>query len=254
MTDGVAAGARIRLLARRPGAHVPDGARRTSSGARRIAPADLLRSLLAAVALFAVLRLFVVQVYGIRSGSMRDTLRVGDVVVANNTVFGAAIPFTSWRLPALRQPAHGDVVVYRPAGYSPAQDHIKRIIGVPGDTVRMIRGIVYRNGTALAEPRAQAATRPDVPLPGDGPYNFQWQLNALPADADRGSYAPTRDTWGPLIVPPGHYLMLGDDRGHSVDTRHTGFVPRGEIRAKVLAIHWSSGPDGVRWSRIGKRP
>jgi signal peptidase I len=222
--------------------------------AKRLSARDGIRSLAAAVVLFAVLRLSVVQVYGIRSGSMQNTLRVGDYVVANNTLFGAQIPFTSRRTPAMRQPRAGEVVVYRPAGYSPVQDHIKRIIGAPGDTVQMVRGTVYRNGRALPEPYAEPATEPDVPLPAEGPYNFQWQLGALPQSVDRAGYAPTRDGWGPLIVPADHFLMLGDDRDNSVDTRHTGFIRRGEIRGKVLVVHWSSGADGIHWGRIGIRP
>jgi signal peptidase I len=227
---------------------------RAPAEAERIAAREWVRSLAGAVVLFAVLRLFVVQVYDIRSGSMQETLQVGDYVVANNTLFGIQIPFTSRRTPALRQPRAGEVVVYRPAGYSPVQDHIKRIVGVPGDTVQMVGGRVYRNGRPLREPYARQATEADVPLPAEGPYNFRWQLDALAPRADRAGYAPTRDNWGPLVVPAGRYLMLGDDRDNSVDTRHTGFVPRGEIRGKVLAIHWSSAADGVRWNRIGKRP
>lgn len=206
-----------------------------------------MRGVAAAVLLFSVLRLFVVQVYGINSGSMQPTLGVGDYVVASNTVFGAPIPFTSLHLPALRQPRAGDVVVYRPAGYTPVQDHIKRIIGVPGDTVQMIRGTVFRNGRALREPYARRSTKPALPLPVQGPYNFQWQMDALAGTGDRAAYAPTPDDWGPLVVPAGRYLMLGDDRGGSVDSRHTGFVPRGEIRGRVLAVHGSAD-----WSRIGR--
>jgi len=217
--------------------------------ANRTGVRELARSLAGAVLLFAFLRAFVVQVYGISSGSMQPTLRVGDYVVTNNTLFGAPIPFTPRRLPALREPRAGDVVVYRPAGYDPVEDHIKRIIGQPGDTIQMVRGTVYRNGTAVREPYARVAADPDPPLPATGPYNFQWQLGALPTGIDRAAYGPTRDSWGPLIVPAGRYLMLGDDRGGSIDSRHTGFVPRGEIRGKVLAIHWSS-----QWSRIGRRP
>jgi signal peptidase I len=206
-----------------------------------------------AVLLFAFLRGLVVQVYGIQSGSMQPTLLAGDYVIVNNTLFGAAIPFMARRLPEVRPPRAGDVVVYRPAGYVPVRDHIKRIIGAPGDTVGMLHGVVYRNGARLREPYAKPADAVDVPLPPRGPYDFQWQLDAMPRSADRDNYAPTRDNWGPLVVPRGHYLLLGDDRGHSIDTRHTGFVPRSEIRGKVLAVHWSSGVRGVRWSRIGNR-
>jgi signal peptidase I len=221
---------------------------------RRSSWREWVQTVAGAVLLFAFLRGLVVQVYGIQSGSMQPTLLAGDYVIVNNTLFGADLPFISRTLPALRAPRAGDVVVYRPAGYDPVRDHIKRIIGGPGDTVQMLRGVVYRNGTRLREPYAKPADTEDMPLPARGPYNFQWQLGAMPRSADQENYAPTRDNWGPLVVPGGHYLLLGDDRGHSIDTRHTGFVPRSEIRGKVLSVHWSSGVRGVRWSRIGNRP
>jgi signal peptidase I len=236
-----------------PAIHAEDRAapaHRDTRSSRR----EWMQTLAGAVLLFAFLRGLVVQVYGIQSGSMQPTLLAGDYVIVNNTLFGAAIPFTARRLPEMRAPRGGDVVVYRPAGYVPARDHIKRIIGAPGDTVGMLNGVVYRNGARLREPYAKPADAEDMPLPKGGPYNFQWQLGAMPRSADRENYAPTRDNWGPLVVPRGHYLLLGDDRGHSIDTRHTGFVPRAEIRGKVLAVHWSSGVRGVRWSRIGNRP
>lgn len=217
-------------------------------------------SLAGAILLFAVLRGLVVQVYGIQSGSMQPTLQGGDFVVVNHTLFGAPLPFTARTLPALREPRVGDVVVYRPAGYDPPRDQIKRIIGAPGDTVQMVAGRVYRNGHPLDEPYVERTDAEDVPLPAEGPYNFHWQRGALTQAARGAEYAPTRDNWGPLVVTTGTYLMLGDQRNGSVDSRHTGFVPRGEIQGKVLLVHWSYGPrgegnaSGVRWNRIGTRP
>ena len=236
-----------------PAIHTEDGTAPARRG-RRLSRREWVKTVAGAVLLFAFLRGLVVQVYGIQSGSMQPTLLAGDYVIVNNTLFGADLPFTSRTLPALREPRAGAVVVDRPAGYDPVRDHIKRIIGGPGDTVQMLRGVVYRNGTRLRERYATPADAEDMPLPARGPYNFQWQLGAMTRSTDGESYAPTRDNWGPLVVPGGHYLMLGDDRGHSIDTRHTGFVPRSEIRGKVLAVHWSSGVRGVRWSRIGNRP
>ena len=220
---------------------------------------EWVRSLAGAVLLFAALRGFLVQVYGIQSGSMQPTLMVGDFVVVNRTVFGAPLPFTPRTLPPFRDPHAGEVVVYRPAGYDPPRDHIKRIIGVPGDTVEMVAGRVYRNGRELHEPYAVRTDAEDLPLPREGPYNFQWQREALTHGVHARPYAPTRDQWGPLVVPAGRYLMLGDYRNGSVDSRHTGFVPRNEILGKVLVVHWSAGAphkggSRVRWGRIGTWP
>lgn len=114
----------------------------------------------------------------------------------------------------------------------------------------MLRGAVYRNGARLGEPYAMPSDA-ECPCQPAGRTISSGSWVHFPARPIRQS---TRDNWGPLVVPGGHYLVLGDDRGHSIDTRHTGFVPRSEIRGKVLAVHWSSGIGGVRWSRIGTRP
>jgi len=223
----------------------------------RIGTREIFLSVLGALLLWILVRSFVVQVYGITTGSMAGTLLPGDYVVTSNAAFGPAIPFTRARLPALRDPRHGDVVIYRPAGYEPAVDVIKRVIGVPGDTIEMRGRVVYRNGRLLAEPYVDSAYTPDRPMTETGPHNFAWHRPALPAGISAESYRPTRDSWGPLVVPPDHYLMLGDDRDESVDSRYTGFVPRSEIRGRVYLIHYS-GEVGARrslprprWERIG---
>lgn len=216
-------------------------------GKRDRAAGEWLRASVIAAALLVFLRLFVVQVYGVTTGSMEGTLRPGDYVLASNTLFGAPIPFTGLRLPALRSPRHGDVVVFRPAGYDPPANLIKRVIGEPGDTILMAGRVVYRNGRRLGEPYVDPAYTPDEPMLESGPYNFAWHRAVLPAGASPDTYRPTRDDWGPLVVPPGHYLLLGDNRDESIDSRYTGFVPRSEIRGKVLAIHYSA----AGWGRIG---
>jgi signal peptidase I len=225
----------------------------------RIGKREIFLSVLGALLLWAAVRSFLVQVYGITTGSMAGTLLPGDYVVTSNTAFGPSIPFTRLHLPALREPRHGEVVVYRPAGYEPVVDVIKRVIGVPGDTVEMRGRVVYRNGRRLAEPYADSSYTPDRPMAEAGPQNAAWHRLALPAGLSAEGYHPTRDSWGPLVVPEDHYLMLGDDRDESVDSRYTGFVPRSEIRGKVYLIYYSGevGARGARprprWERIGDR-
>jgi signal peptidase I len=224
----------------------------------RLGKREIAFSVLGAFLLWALIRSFGVQVYGISTGSMAGTLVPGDYVVTSNTVFGAPIPFTSGRLPALREPHQGEVVVYRPAGNDPVVDVIKRVIGLPGDTVEMRDRVVYRNGKPLSEPYVEARYARDVAMRESGPYGFDWHLAARPAPPRSTAYQPSRDSWGPLVVPPGHYFMLGDDRDESIDSRFLGFVPREEIRGKVHLIHYS-GAVGARrslprprWERIGR--
>ena len=223
---------------------------------------ELVKSLVVAVLLFFVIRTFLVQAYTIPSGSMEPTLLVGDYLMANNAIYGAHIPFTHVRVPAFRDPEHGDIVVFRPAYNDPVIDVVKRVIGEPGDTVQMIDRAIYRNGKRLDEPYVDPNYTPDVPLQRFGPGGYEWHFDALPATVDRRDYHPTRDNWGPLIVPPGHYFLMGDNRDESLDSRYMGFIPRDVIRGKAMFLYFSVDHEraspfphfltAARWSRVGE--
>lgn len=214
-----------------------------------------------AVLLFFAIRTFLVQAFTIPSGSMEETLRVGDYLMANNAIFGAHIPFTDIRIPAFRDPIHNDIVVFRPTYNDPVIDVVKRVVGVPGDTIQMIDRALIRNGERLDEPYVEPNYTPDQPMQRYGSDGFAWHLGALPAGVDSVRYAPTRDNWGPLVVPEGQYLLLGDNRDESLDSRFMGFIPREVIRGKALFIYYSIDPfvnrpfprflTAVRWDRVG---
>jgi signal peptidase I len=222
---------------------------------------EWVKSFAIAVLLFFIIRTFLIQAFTIPSGSMENTLQIGDYLMANNAIFGAHIPFTDVRVPAFRDPVHGDIVVFRPTYNDPVIDVVKRVIGEPGDTIQMINRIVYRNGEALNEPYVESNYLPDERLERFGPQGYQWHLEALTSDVDPEAYAPTRDSWGPLVVPEGHYMLLGDNRDQSLDSRFMGFIPREVIRGKALFIYYSIDPLGdrpfprfltaVRWDRLG---
>ena len=220
-----------------------------------------MKSIGIALVLFIVIRTFLVQAFNIPSGSMESTLRVGDYLMANNAIYGARIPFTNIRTPAFREPHHGDIVVFRPTYNDPVIDVVKRVIGEPGDTIQMIDRVVYRNGQPLDEPYVDQDYEPDAPLPYAGSGGYAWHLNALATPGDPADYHPTRDNWGPLVVPPGHYMLLGDNRDDSLDSRYMGFVPRDVIKGKAMFIYYSVADDptrpfphfitAARWNRIG---
>jgi signal peptidase I len=239
--------------------------RRTAAGTEAPERNELLewiKSLGIAVALFLVIRTFLVQAYTIPSGSMEETLLIGDYLMANNAIFGAHIPFTSVRIPAIREPQHGDIVVFRPAYNDPVIDVVKRVIGEPGDTIQMIDRVVYRNGEALDEPYTDPTYLPDEPLPQSGMGSYQWHVNALPESVSPADYHPTRDNWGPLVVPDDSFLLLGDNRDQSLDSRYMGFIPRDVIRGKAMFIYFSVDKEldspfprflsAARWNRIGQ--
>ncbi len=222
---------------------------------------EWIKSLLIAVVLFLVIRTFLIQAFTIPSGSMEDTLLVGDYLMANNAIYGTQVPMTSFRTPAFREPEPGDIVVFRPEYNDPVIDVVKRVIGEPGDTIQMIDRMVYRNGEPLDEPYTDLSYTPDEPLDVQNPYAREWHLRALPSEVDPATYRPSRDNWGPLIVPEGHYLLLGDNRDESLDSRYMGFIPRDVIRGKAMFIYYSidrlaSAPfphflTAARWGRVG---
>jgi signal peptidase I len=213
---------------------------------------------------FLVARALVVEAYKIPSTSMQGTLLAGDFLLVNKLPFGAAVPFTQLRMPAMRAPATGDVIIFAWPP-DPSKTFVKRAVAVAGDTVSMVRGALVRNGRVVPEPYLRAATDSHgqaelVSPPWAGADVFGWQ-RAFLAGAAR-YYYPSRDDWGPLVVPPRHLFVLGDNRANSLDSRYWGFVPDSLLRGTPLAVYYSYTPDSasaapwvtrVRWHRIGRR-
>jgi len=179
------------------------------------------RLLLLALVLAFVIKESVVEAYRIPSESMENTLLVGDFLMANKFIYGAYVPFTHWRLPALRDPKPGDVVVFR-FPEDRRKSFIKRIVASGGDTVEIIAKKVFVNHTEVAEP----------------PLAIHFDQIIIP----KGVGQP-RDNFGPLVVPQGNYFVLGDNRDNSADSRYWGCVPRDLIIAKAFLIHWSWSQD-----------
>ncbi len=215
------------------------------------------KSVSLAVLLFLLVRAFLVEAFKIPTGSMEGTLLVGDFLLVNKLVYGAEVPFTNRRLPAVQQPAHGDVIVFV-FPVDPTKDFVKRLVGLPGDTLAMENGTLIRNGESLLEPYV-VHSEPDTDPAGE---EFRWQRDFLVRRATVPvSYHPSRNNWGPLVVPAGHYFVLGDNRDNSLDSRYWGFVPDSLLRGRPLLVYYSYAPDStapfdwltrVRWNRLGE--
>lgn len=210
-----------------------------------------------AVLLFFAIRTFLVEAFKIPTGSMESTLLVGDFLLVNKAVYGAEVPGTRAHLPAFAEPRRGDVVVFVPPS-DPTKNFVKRVVGVPGDTLAMRDKVLYLDGVPQNEP----FTRHIDPLTDPSDPRMMWQLPYLvnrPSDPD--AYRPTRDNWGPLVVPPGKYFALGDNRDMSDDSRYWGFFDKSALRGRPIFVYYSFERDlsrplswitGVRWNRIGE--
>jgi signal peptidase I len=221
---------------------------------------EWIKSFLIAFGLFLVIRTFLVEAFRIPTGSMEDTLLVGDFLLVNKALFGAPIPAMPARLPALAQPRRGDVVIFVPP-HEPRRNYVKRLVGMPGDTLAMIRKVLYINGRPQDESYARQSDPHDIAAP-----SMSWQCDYGAGELTGGPTwtpycRPTRDNWGPVIVPAGNYFMLGDNRDDSEDSRYWGFVPRHAIRGRPLFIYYSFDPasarpapwlSSIRWKRIGR--
>ena len=234
----------------------PDGA-----GRRRAVPTLLsavthwIKSAGVAFVLFLIIRAFLVEAFKIPTGSMENTLLTGDFLLVNKVLFGAEVPGTGLRLPALREPRREDVIVFNPP-HDPERSYVKRLVGVPGDTLEMHGKVLHLNGVQVAEPYARYVDRF-----GDAVHpSMNWQAHHLIASTHRG-YHPSRDNWGPLVVPEGRFFVLGDNRDNSEDSRYWGFVERSAIHGRpwfvyfsfdAAALAYAPWSAAVRWDRVGK--
>ena len=243
-----------------PSANGGDGASRREPAEHRSSVWwEWAKTLGLTLVLFLVIRTFLLQSFYISSGSMEPTLLVGDVLMVNKAAYGAAVPGTGWRLPGWDEPSRGEIVIFRPE-HDPETDVVKRVVGVPGDTLEMRGRELYVNGERRPEPYVTHGAPPgrDETHPW-----MTWQYSALVASVDADEYTPSRDDWGPIVVPEGAYFVMGDNRERSLDSRFWGFLERDRIRGKVAFLYYSFEPrsvrplpllTAVRWSRIGMTP
>jgi signal peptidase I len=228
------------------------------------------KSIVGALAIFLVLRAFLVEAYRIPSGSMIPTLLVGDWLFVNKAIFGAHIPFTNSSLPAIRDPRRGDVVVFvspyqadeAEKGADPTPTLVKRLVGTAGDTLYMRKGILYVNGIAQRQGfGATTPVSPEIANSVDPLFDWQKKVNLRASRFGVAPAQPNHDNWGPLVVPAHRLFMMGDSRYNSKDSRYWGFVPRENVRGKPLFVYYSYNADDsdrplpmltdIRWSRIG---
>ena len=225
------------------------------------------KSLAGTIAIFLLLRTFLIEAFRIPSGSMIPALLIGDWLFVNKLRYGPHIPFTQINLPGYADPQRGEVVVFvSPSQIDQPEDPtptlVKRLVGMPGDTIYMREAVLYVDGIA----QKLGYTSPEQ-VKGDGTevsslFVWQHQYEVKKTRFGEPPTQPTHDNWGPFVIPPEHYMMMGDNRYGSKDSRYWGLVPRKNVRGRPLFIYYSfvgggesdrplPGITDIRWRRLG---
>ena len=194
---------------------------------------DWTEALIVAAVLALIIRTFIVQAFKIPSGSMEDTLLIGDHLLVNKFIYGLQVPGVDGRFLAIREPERGDIVVFefpedRGQSFWKKRDFIKRVVGLPGDTVEIRDKKVFVNGQPYLTPEA--------------------------VYKEENIIAGGRDNLPPVKVPAGHYFVMGDNRDRSYDSRFWGFVSNAELKGLAFIKYWSWDSDRFmpRFGRIGR--
>jgi len=182
---------------------------------------EYFESIVIAVILALFIRTFVVQAFKIPTGSMEENLLIGDHLLVNKFVFGPTVSPLERKLLPVTEIKRGDVIVFK-YPEEPERDFIKRVIGLPGETLEVREKKVYVNGSPL-----------------DEPYAHYLQPVASPSEFHEVTSFDVRERYGPVTVPVNHYFVMGDNRDNSQDSRYWGFLPRGNVKGKALIIYWS---------------
>lgn len=180
---------------------------------------EYFESIVIAVILALFVRTWVVQAFKIPTGSMENNLLIGDHLLVNKFVFGPTPLAIGRHLLPVRNLRRDDVIVFK-YPEDPSRDFIKRVIGLPGETVELKAKKVYIDGKPLDEPFVHFIIPPS-------------------ADNQEVTSMDVRENFGPVTVPPDHYFVMGDNRDNSEDSRYWGFLPRSYVKGKALMIYWS---------------
>ncbi|MFW5730268.1 MAG: signal peptidase I [Desulfonatronovibrionaceae bacterium] len=186
---------------------------------------EYAEALIIALVLALFIRAFIVQAFKIPSGSMLETLQIGDHLLVNKFSYGIQMPFMDKYIIEFDGPERGDIIVFE-FPEDPSKDFIKRVVGVPGDVIEIKGKKLYLNSRRLDEPYVRKVDHRVV---------------------------DQRDDFGPFTVPEDSYFVLGDNRDESYDSRFWGIVKREKILGKAWIIYWSwEGVSDIRWNRIGR--
>jgi signal peptidase I len=187
-------------------------------------------AILVAIVIALFVRTFVVQAFKIPSGSMKQTLQIGDHILVNKFIYGIKIPYWRKTIVPVKDPEPGDIIVFK-FPEDPEKNFIKRVIGLAGDVIQSRDKQLYVNHK-----------------PVNHDYGVYTDPNVIPA------YSRPRDNFGPITVPENSLFVMGDNRDESYDSRFWGFVNLKAVNGKAFIIYWSWDKEkiGVRWNRLAQ--
>jgi signal peptidase I len=210
---------------------------------------DTLRSMLIVLVCVLGIRTFVAEATVIPTGSMESTILIGDHVFLNKLLYGPRVPYTNVRLPELRKIHRLDIVAFR-YPVNPSQMFVKRVIGMPGDVIRIENKRVFLNGKPTFEPYVQYLSAPSRVLRDDFPPSLSL-LQTYPAylglDPAWARLMPSYVQDDGLHVPQGYLFVMGDNRDNSLDSRFWGFVPMENVVGEPLFVYWSYNAPSSAW-------
>jgi signal peptidase I len=225
-----------RLATKRADSARMDSMARSESGQpdklKKSTAREYLESFVVAFILALFVRTFVVQAFKIPSGSMEQNLLIGDHLLVNKWIFAPVATAFEHAVCPTRAIRRGDVVVFKYPG-DPQKDYIKRVIGLPGETVEVRSKIVHIDGQALSES-----------------YTHFLGSSGRPDDQERNLIGgEVRAEWGPQQVPAGQLFVMGDNRDNSADSRYWGFLPEDQVKGRALIVYWSYEAKRAEYNR-----
>mgnify|MGYP006137533319 CR=1 FL=1 len=196
------------------------------------------------IILMSVFRSAVADWYTVPTGSMQPTIKQGDRIVVNKMAYDLKLPFSQVSLLSLSEPKHGEIIVFD--SFAADNRLIKRVVGLPGDTVTMRNEQVYINGQILTYLTIANEEEKSTTLSNEilGDITHKVQIDSAASDQ--------LANFGPVVVPKDHYLVLGDNRRNSADSRVYGFVPRHELKGKATAVAFSVNYDNYYLPRANR--